>query len=36
MRLTDLHEVVTGRPAGILHLAGTFPWQTIPLLSVLI
>ena len=31
LRLTDLHEVVTGRPASFLQLAAMFPWQTIPL-----
>jgi hypothetical protein len=35
LRLTDLHEVVTGRPADIVHLASMFPWQTTPLLAVL-
>lgn len=31
LRLTDMHEVVTGRPASIIELASMFPWQTIPL-----
>ena len=31
LRLTDLHEVVTGRPASFMELAAMFPWQTIPL-----
>ena len=33
LRLTDLHEVVTGRPASFRELAAMFPWQTVPLLG---
>lgn len=35
LRLTDLHEVVTGRPASLVEMAAMFPWQTLPLLLVL-
>jgi len=31
LRLTDLHPVVTGRPASFLELVAMFPWQTVPL-----
>lgn len=35
LRFTDMHEVVTGRPASIAELGTLFPWQTIPLLGLL-
>lgn len=34
IRLTDLHEVVTGRQASLPELAVQFPWQTIPLFGL--
>ena len=34
LRLTDLHEVATGRRAGLTELAAMFPWQTLPLLAL--
>ena len=36
VRLLDLFEAVTGRPASTLQLAAMFPWQTIPLLCIFV
>lgn len=32
LKLTDLHELITGKRASILELAALFPWQTMPIL----
>jgi hypothetical protein len=34
VKLTDLHELVSGKPASFAELAAKFPWQTIPVLSI--
>ena len=34
LRLTDVHELVTGRRVSVLEIAAMFPWQTVPLLGL--
>ena len=35
LRLTDLFQIVTGKPVSAWEVAAAFPWQTIPLLALL-
>jgi hypothetical protein len=34
VKLSDLHELVSGRPASIAELLSVFPWQTVPILLI--
>lgn len=34
VKLTDLHELVSGKPASLAELLAKFPWQTIPVLLI--
>ena len=34
VKVSDIHQVVTGKAASIFQLAGMFPWQTIPLMLI--
>ncbi len=36
LRLTDVHEVVTGRRVSPFEIAALFPWQTMPLLCLFV
>jgi len=34
LRLSDIHEIVTGQRVSALEIAAMFPWQTVPLLAL--
>ena len=34
LKLTDLHELVAGKPASFGELLSKFPWQTVPVLLI--
>jgi hypothetical protein len=34
IKLTDLHELVSGKPASVAELLSRFPWQTVPVLLI--
>jgi len=34
LKLTDLHELVSGKPASFGELLSKFPWQTVPVLLI--